>query len=175
VRTLASGLLAILLLASACTSDSSDGAAAPAGRGGRLLAEVGTALGADPTDPRVEHPIPPECPPAYHRVFASAAYDGVRVSVDVARGPCPGRDGGYYSCDGVPDLPGHAVELRDCFSRRLDDGRVLVAGRQHVYQEGTYRVAALWRHHLTCTVGASAEDGPSAEELARVATEIRCE
>ena len=175
MRALLPGLAALLLLCG-CTGGSSEPAVpTPQNRAARLLAEVGAALGAEPEDPEVSHPIPPECPPAYHRVFASATYDGARVSVDVARGPCPGRDGGHHACHGVPDLPGHAVALRDCFSRRLDDGRVLVAGWQRVYQEGTYRVAALWRHHLTCTVSASAEDGPSAEELARLATEIRCE
>jgi hypothetical protein len=170
--------LAVLLLASACTSGSegpdgpADGSTATTHP---LLVEVGDALGAEPEDPEVSHPVPPECPAAYHRVLASATYDGVAVTVDLATGPCPGRDGGHFACRGVPDLPGHAVELRDCVSRRLDDGRVLVAGRQHVYQEGTYDVAALWRHHRTCIVSSSADGGPGAEELARVVTEIRCE
>lgn len=175
MRALLPGLLAVVLLASACTSGPSDAPPAPEGTGPRLLAEVGEALGAEPTDPEVEHPVPPECPAGYHRVLASATYDGERVSVDVVSGPCPGRDGGHYACRGVPDLPGHAVELHDCSSRRLADGRVLVAGRQHVYQEGTYLVAALWRHHHTCIVGSTADSGLTAEELARVATEIRCE
>jgi hypothetical protein len=176
VRTLLSGLAALLLLCG-CTSGSSEPTAAPTPqtRGARLLAEVGAALGATPADPEVWHPIPPECPAAYHRVLASATYDGARVGVDVAWGPCPGRDGGHFSCDGVPDLPGHAVALRDCFVRRLDDGRILVAGRHHVYQESTSRLAAIWWRHHTCIVGSPVEDGLTAEELARIAVEIRCE
>jgi hypothetical protein len=170
------GVLAVLVLAG-CTGGSSDPSSAPTpqSRGARLLAEVGDALDAEPTDQKIEHPIPPECPAAYRRVLANAAYDGVRVGVDLTWGPCPGRDGGYYACHGTPDLPGHAVELRDCFIRRLDDGGVLVAGRQHVYQEGTYLLAAIWWRHRTCTVGSSKEAGLTADELARVATEIRCE
>jgi hypothetical protein len=136
---------------------------------------VGEVLGAEPTDPEVEHPIPPECPAAYHRKLVSATYNGARVAVDVTSGPCPGRDGGYYACRGVPDLPGHAVEPRDCSSRTLGDGRVLVAGRQHVYQEGTYRVAAIWRHQHTCIVTSAADSGLTTGDLSRVATEIRCE
>lgn len=171
MRLLAAFLAALLV--GGCTDGSSGDASAPAVH--PLLAQVGAVLGADPTDAEVEHPVPPECPAAYHRVLVSATYDGARVGVDVASGPCPGRDGGHYACGGVPDLPGHAVELRDCASRRLQDGRILVAGRQHVYQEGTYLVAALWRHHHTCTVSSTADSGLTAEELARVATEIRCE
>jgi hypothetical protein len=167
----------VLLLLCGCTGGSPEPSADPAPRshGERLLAEVGAALGAEPEDPEVSHPIPPECPAAYHRVLASATYDGVRVGVDVSSGPCPGRDGGYFSCRGVPDLPGHTVALRDCFSRRLGDGRVLVAGRHHVYQESTSRLAAIWWRRHTCIVGSPVEDGLAAEELARVATEIRCE
>ena len=170
MRALLPGL-ALVLLASACTS----GPAGTPASTNPLLAQVGEALGAEPVDPEVEHLEPPECPPAYDRVLASAAYDGVRVAVDVSSGPCPGRDGGHFACAGVPDLPGHVVELRDCFSRRLDDHRVLVAGRHHVYQESTSRLAVVWWPHHTCVVSSSAHDGPTAEELARVATEIRCE
>jgi hypothetical protein len=172
MRALVPGLVAMVLLCG-CTGGSSDGA--PATSVHPLLAQVGEVLGAVPTDPEVEHPIPPECPAAYHRVLASATYAGARVAVDVASGPCPGRDGGYYACRGIPDLPGHAIELRDCSRRRLADGRVLVAGRQRVYQEGTYRVAAIWRHQHTCIVGSPADSGLATEDLSRVATEIRCE
>jgi hypothetical protein len=168
-------VLALLtgLLLTGCTGGSRDDE--PAAPVHPLLAQVGEVLGAEPTDAEVEHPVPPECPAAYHRVLASATYDGVRVSVDLASGPCPGRDGGHYACRGVPDLPGHAVGLRDCSSRRLEDGRLLVAGRQHVYQEGTYLVAAVRRHHCTCIVGSTADGGLTTERLAQVAAEIRCE
>ena len=172
MRAAISGLVALLLLCG-CTGASSDDA--PATSVHPLLAQVGEVLGAEPTDPNVEHPIPPECPAAYRRTLVGATYDGARVSVDVTSGPCPGRDGGHYACRGVPDLPGHVVELRDCSRRRLEDGRVLVAGTQHVYQEGTYRVAALWRHHHTCIVTSPADSGLTTADLSRVATEIRCE
>ena len=170
MRALVPGLALVLALC-ACTSDPPD---APAGTH-PLLDRVGEALGAAPQDPEVAHPVPPECPAGFHRVFASATYDGVRVAVDLSTGPCPGQDGGHYACHGVPDRPGHVVALRDCFSRTLDDGGILVAGRQHVYQEGTYHLAAVRWPRRTCVVSSSADGGLTVEELARVAAEIRCE
>src|SRR4051794_25856225 len=91
MRALVPGLVAIVLLCG-CTGGSSDGA--PATSVHPLLAQVGEVLGAEPTDPEVEHPIPPECPAAYHRVLASATYAGARVAVDGASPPRPprGRD-----------------------------------------------------------------------------------
>jgi hypothetical protein len=168
-------VLALVLLASACDggSDGSGARSSPATH--RLLVEVGKALGAEPEDPEVEHPIPPECPDAYQRVLASATYDGVRVAVDLATGPCPDADGGYFACRGVPDLPGHAVELRSCTHRRLDDGGLLVTGRHHVYQEGTYRHAEIRWPRRTCGLTVSAGADLSTEDLARAVTEIRCE
>jgi hypothetical protein len=177
---------ALLVVLTSCSSGSSGSSGpsdpepppasqAPAGTGARLLAEAGEVLGAEPADPEVERVHPPECPAAYERVIASASYDGVRVSVDLATGPCPDEDGGYFACGGVPERRGHPVELRECFSRALDDGSVLVAGRVVVWQESDSLLAAVARPGRRCVVGSGTDGGATLEELVRVATEIRCE
>jgi hypothetical protein len=174
------GLLLVVALLGACTSGPTGGpspspGASPTGQGQRMLAELGRALGADPSAPEVQRIHPPECPDDYDRVLASASYDGRRVSVDRVAGRCPRGDRGYFACHGEPVQAGHAVELAECTTRTLEDGRVVVAGRLVVYQESESLLAALTDTALRCVVTADAAAGVTLEELARAVAEIRCE
>jgi hypothetical protein len=176
-RALGALLATVVLLASGCTGGSSGPSATPTPEspGERLLAEVGAVLDAEPVDTEIEHIHPPECPAAYHRVLARAVFDGVRVSVDRTRGPCPDGNHSHFACHGVPERRGHPVELLDCTTRTLDDGADLVAGRIGVYQESESLLASVARPGRTCVVGSGVDAGITTEELARVAAEIRCE
>jgi len=167
------GVLPVLLMLTACTS--SRPAPEPQTPGERLLAEIGAALDADPTNPEHERTEHPGCPASYDRVSSSAAYDGQRVSVTREAGSCPDGDDGYFACHGIPEREGHPVALRNCFTRTLDDGVVLVAGRLVVYQESESFLVEVRGPGVRCVVGTAVGSGIPLALLARVGAEIRCE
>ena len=176
MRPLLLGALLLTLLA--CTPESDEapvGTPSPQGPSQRILAEIGAVLGADPVDTEVERIRPRECPADYDRTDAVASFDGVRISVSRTFGACPRSHGGYFACRGVPDRPGHAVDLRDCLTRTAEGGDLVVAGRLVVYQESESLLAVVGEPDRQCVLGTDVDSGLDLETLVGLAEEIRCE
>ena len=175
---LALGALALALGLAACTSSAPDPDERPPRDltpGERLLAEIGEVLGTEARGAEHERIQPPECPDSYDKVSSGATYDGRRVFVTRVSGSCPDGDDGYFACHGTPEREGHPVALRNCFTRTLDDGGVLVAGRLVVYQESESFLVEVRGPGVQCVVGTAVGSGVPLELLARVGAEIRCE
>ncbi len=136
---------------------------------------AGQTMGSDATDVETRRIRPPECPPDFLRVFAGATFDGRHLGLQLEAGACPDSRPGHHACHGEPRLRGHAVELRTCFARTLADGRSLVAGRQDVYQEGSYLLAVVTGPRYLYTVTTSREPTPefTLEELSEIAQDPR--
>ena len=123
-------------------------------------------LVAEVSDAEVQQVEDPSCPASHHRLTAHADFDGSRVGVELVTGHCHAQG---FTC--TPREQPRRTPLEQCTTRPLPDGRTLVSGRLHVYQESTSWIAETTGGGFVVRVAGSVDGEWTLDELADLAAD----